>query len=432
MIHGGLKLNPKVKRPNGFDPIYDMIAKGSMEILSLSSLTGFIVTLTVPAYDSAYLNLKGSDFTQPVTDYILKFAVITRKVERFPLYNISKRSETPDSYLQEAKLQQHVWEKSISEGRPPICPSIANFSLFETDQAKNLCTFLSVKSRANLKLKKLFNDLLDICEERQLGVIVMPKIDGSETLDTLRYSRRPPDDPSPETIWGQWRRAEAQEDHSFVMKVCANVFAQVARMFLEIGVVHCDLHQNNILVNVEDGVVHTRLIDFGMATTLLDHESDDYLTSTQKSEIDASRVTLYDELKNPQNPIEYMKRVLRLIIGIDHTSYQQRHPDIHDKTHYQMDWYREFLDPRISDIFHETTFRLLVQMTTAKPSGLQQKQIDKYKLMNELVNLESMDHYATVEQCGRGCSISGGRKTNKKIKRSKKLNRYRGTRKPYT
>jgi hypothetical protein len=74
---GGLKLKNSSKK--GFKAVYDMInsPSGSLKLLTYKSLKGFMIFLTVSDSDSEYLTLNGTQFTKPVTSFILKFAVIT-------------------------------------------------------------------------------------------------------------------------------------------------------------------------------------------------------------------------------------------------------------------------------------------------------------------------------------------------------------------
>ena len=74
---GGLKLKNSSK--TGFKAVYDMInsSSGTVNLLTYKSLKGFMFILNVSAGDSEYLTLNGTQFTKPVTSFILKFAVIT-------------------------------------------------------------------------------------------------------------------------------------------------------------------------------------------------------------------------------------------------------------------------------------------------------------------------------------------------------------------
>ena len=148
---GGLKL--KHVRKQGFQAVSDMLRnpKSKLEILTYLSYKGFVFVLNVQEEFSEYFTLHEGRFDKPVTSFILKFALIKKYITELPPLRLSNRvvvkkaTESKQSFFEEAKLQQHVWKKSISEGKPAICPSIANFSLFDTIQSTNLLQFLQTK-----------------------------------------------------------------------------------------------------------------------------------------------------------------------------------------------------------------------------------------------------------------------------------------------
>ena len=61
-----------------------------------------------------------------------KFVIVTDIPSRdLKDYNgVHKSSESRESFFNEAKLQQYIWKESITFGRPAICPSVANLSMF--------------------------------------------------------------------------------------------------------------------------------------------------------------------------------------------------------------------------------------------------------------------------------------------------------------
>ena len=180
---GGLKLKDKNKK--GFLPIFDMVNKATcvLEVLTYESLKGFMVSLNISPEETEYLGLSDQNqFTKPITSFILKFAVITKNNDDSLLEykGIEKSSESKESYYEEAKLQQNIWKKSITGGRPEICPPVANFSLFDNDNSKELCTFFQEKTTGDVR--DIFNYLFDCINNTifGIGVIVMPKIENSK------------------------------------------------------------------------------------------------------------------------------------------------------------------------------------------------------------------------------------------------------------
>ena len=134
---GGVKRKADDMDSPGFTRIYNMVnaANSKLDVLNTGSLKGFMSNLTVDKEDSEYLNLRGKRFTEPVTNFILKFVILTDIPGRdLGYYNGKhKSSESRESFFNEAKLQQHIWKTSIAAGRPAICPSVANLSMFTTN-----------------------------------------------------------------------------------------------------------------------------------------------------------------------------------------------------------------------------------------------------------------------------------------------------------
>lgn len=152
---GGLKAINPTKR--GFEAIRDMInSEGSvLSILTISSAKGFMIKLDVLKEHSDYFNIgintttrtTNGIFDTPVTSFILKFAVITDRPDvNLPKYmGRIKQSESIDTFFNEAKLQQKIWKKSILWGGEAICPSVANFCLFDYNDTLVLIPMLREK-----------------------------------------------------------------------------------------------------------------------------------------------------------------------------------------------------------------------------------------------------------------------------------------------
>lgn len=293
---GGLKLKDPTK--TGFKAVYDMINSSScvLKLMTYQSLKGFIITLDVDPSDSEYLNVDmNGRFTDPVTSFLFKIAVITPRndteLEPFvgPKGTRNKSSESADSYFEEAKLQNTIWKKSIAGGRPEICPPIANFSLFDNNNSKKLLEFLYSKSnnddtRAVFQyLIKVNNTVKNGKRNNSIGVIIMPKVQ-SMTLDRITQMNihqqgsdegKPLDEISKEKL-----------DNAY-----ACVTAQTVRLFIDIGVIHFDLHDDNSLISNSNCV----LIDFGRASFTLSEEDDDYFNVGEKEEMKQKKEEFYNK-----------------------------------------------------------------------------------------------------------------------------------------
>lgn len=423
---GGLKLRDSSK--TGFIPIYDMINKHScvLTMLTYKSLKGFMISLDISQNDSEYFGLKNSRFEKPVTSFILKFAVIAPKNdEGLPVYKtVNKSSESKESYYEEAKLQQTIWTKSIAGGRPEMCPPVANFSLFDNENAKHLCNFFQSKSVGDVK--EIFDYLINLINTNNaygIGVIVMPKVERSLTFGDLIYA---PKDKVSKLI-----KNEAY----------ASVSAKIVRLFVEIGVIHFDLHTGNALVYFTPSGVDSLIIDFGRASNVMSPIDDDYITVTDKQKIIRDKNNFYNQLLSMSpdapdaNKKNYIFNVLNYIADIDYEKNQQMF-GFSDPNRYQMDWFDRY--PK--EVVPVDAFNILKQSITTEGLKMSVSTIKAYESKGYILDLNrrSINSFIVefpdksllppVQQCDEStglCVISGGKKRrksrkNKKHKKSRK------------
>ena len=286
---GGLYLKNIDKR--GFKPILDMIVhpESTIKVLTYSSLKGFMISLNVDKQQSEYNYLSETpprNFTKPVTDFLLKLAIITKKERNigrinFPssssssssiktrnIYNgfgismlldsdededsngILKYSETIDSFIEEAKIQQKIWYTSLSNNKDQICPSIANFSMFTNKNSRRLLNLLKYKTKDEV-LKHILNWIINILEnnetDTEIGIITMPLIQKSSTFDTYL---------------NLYENGEIPKNE-FLMSI-ESFLIQTLRLWIDHRIYHADLHMNNSLIyKNDDGEIKCVLIDFG-------------------------------------------------------------------------------------------------------------------------------------------------------------------------
>jgi hypothetical protein len=306
---GGLKLiNPS---KTGFTPIYDMINSpgADVQLLTFSSLKGFMLTLNISRDYSEYVKLKihknSARFTEPVTSFILKIAVIMRHGDKtlVPDYHgIVKASESRNSYFEEAKLQQNIWKKSITGGRKEICPPIANFSLFDPDNSINVLTLLFSKTNNN-KVKDVIQYLLNqINSNASIGIITMPMVEKSVTFyDFITY-------PVGDNFYGKTIQSEDETE-----AYCC-VITQLIKLFIFIGVVHYDLHMNNALIYLsEEGKLNCLLIDFGRASNIMEDIDDDYMSIADKEDARTEKENYLNQLLTFENQND-KKRLITIIL----------------------------------------------------------------------------------------------------------------------
>lgn len=340
-MHGGTKLKNREK--TGFKAIFDMIQSPNsrLELLTVASLKGFIFTLNVDQDYSEYLKLNKGRFGDSTTKFILKFAVIAPQNNTvIPNYKtIQKNSESASSFFEEATMQQTIWTKSIYGGKEEICPPVGNFSLFDNPNASELLSFLKDRSSVSTNSKDIFEYLLNIISTTSsygLGVIMMPLIENSITLgDAINNSSL---------------TSEQKE------QVYTKSLAQVTRLLIDIGVIHFDLHSNNLLIYIDsNNVIHSVIIDFGRASNIMSGQSDEYLTNQTKDLIKSQikgKDGWYDKLFKITDRNEkelFIKDIIENIAYHDRDYYQFTDGG------YQSDWMEDALtNPQIvGDAFDE-------------------------------------------------------------------------------
>jgi hypothetical protein len=435
--NGGLKLKSPEK--DGFNPIYDMINSnsGRLQVFTYNSLKGFMITLEVNEADSEYLTLNGNKFMNPVTSFILKFAIITPKDnENLPDYNRARKaSESRNSYFEEAKLQQRIWKTSISGGREEICPPVANFSLFDNDNAKNLLQFLQGKTISDRNTKNVFDYLFSYINsniESEIGIIVMPKVERSTTFSD--FMKRP----DGSDFYGLTLNKEIKSR----AEIC--VAAQASRLLIDIGVIHFDLHMKNALIFLSKyNNIECVLIDFGRASDIMNDSNDVYFDRIEKKNMRNKKDDYFDYLFRNNDDDDIKKRlvfsILKTIADKDKEKNQAMfvysQPD-----YYQMQWFDDF--PRTNDVLLDTFNKLKQSMevvqtkitnATFKAYEREGNFVDFNKRINDfIVPFPKLQSCSDDTKKG-NCIVMGGMKTktckkHKKNKKHKKHKKHKKTR----
>ena len=368
MQRGGLKLKDRQK--TGFTPVYDMIEKGTLSLLTYSSLKGFMINLEVPEEYSEYLALnKSIRFETPVTNFILKFAVITplndMRLDRYK--NKSKSSESKQSFFEEAKLQQYIWKTSIAGGKPEICPPVANFSLFDNVNSRYLLDYL--KGKTSRDTREVFDYLLDQVNgyNSGIGIIVMPKIENSDTLHQFVLNN----------------------DETSANQAYACVIAQIVKLFIIIKVIHFDLHRGNALIYWNpDSVIESYLIDFGRASFMNDNNYE-YLDSRKKTQCLEEGEKYFKEMfslihKSDAEKGEFMLKVIKYIADRD----LEENGRIFNKTRPQMNWYASCTD----DVF-QMAFDKLIEITISDSTRMGNSTITSYENNGSLIKFRDISEF---------------------------------------
>jgi hypothetical protein len=403
---GGLKL--KKVGDTKFAPVFNMLnsTNAKLELLTYSSLKGFLFVLTVDEDDAEYADYTRSRFTTNVTSYLLKIAVISPRNDELlpPFKNVTKCTESEQSYFEEAKLQQTIWNTSISTGgRTQTCPSVANFSIFDNDNSKHLLNFLICKA-SSPKTTQVFGYLQNKCiaihTTYSIGMIVMPFIDKSETFFHFEFAQneRMLAQSHPNTKFTERTRMKAiiSNENKIVYNAYVDAMAELIRLFIDIGVIHYDAHPLNILVFQKEGKSKSVIIDFGRASNLLDNTADDYLNVTQKKKLGLKKKQFYDEFFTTQRKSEldkalFITRVMEEYMKTDYEKNMEKFDGIESA---QMSWLWEYVTNKLTtkeirDVFLASVFdKLETLVTVTSDAGVNTKNIVKMIKSGQMFDVE--------------------------------------------
>jgi len=214
-----------------------------------------------------------------------------------------------------------------------------------------------------------------------------------------------------------------------VHKVYSVFIAETIRLFVEVGIIHFDLHLNNALIyNDTNGDFKCLIIDFGRVSNILDDKSDVYLTIAAKETLRLERDNIMDMIIGIKRvkKAEFISYILDLIKRVNN-----------------MAWYSNLikkLSPENKDKIFSDAFDLLKGlMTVTSFSSMQKNTIKNYEAQGFFVNFYkdisefqasipcSMDDTEKESSDGTylGCSIMGGRKrkTRKYFKKRRSFNK---------
>lgn len=377
MQYGGLKLQKVGDNSDniGFTPVYNMIQKGKLELLTASSLKGFMFTLNVPKdNDSRYFELNRAKFTKKVKSFILKFVIIASKNDTSlgKYGEKSKASESNESFFEEAKTQQNIWVKSITGATKEICPSIANFSLFHNSTSVEFIKYLLNSNNVDLNamhpLNFIYNKLL-VNKDYELGIITMKNYEKSRTLHSFLSES-----------------GISDNDKKYVFSC---IITKIIRLFL-LGYIHFDLHSNNILVVYDDkgnNIVDYDcvIIDYGRVSNLNDKKNDKYLSSGQKQHLTSLRDNLFDfilDIKSSTSSsnFEYIMNIILTFDENNNKKYGNNYP--------QMKWYNNDIIKSIiqsSELFYKIKNEVTVDIN----GKIMEETIRRFVKNDEFFNYES-------------------------------------------
>jgi hypothetical protein len=264
-----------------------------------------------------------------------------------------------------------------------------------------------------------------------IGVIVMPKVESSCTF--IQFIKTP----SGTDFHGITIDKEAK-DEAF-----ASVAAQTARLFIQIGVIHFDLHYANALIFItSEGNISSLIIDFGRASNILDPSPDMYFNSQEKLEIVEDRQQSYDlffpksrrSVQTVQDKEIAINAALYYIAKVDNEKNRVLY-SIDNPNHIQMSWFNDYkprkIAPHAFDIFKRIT------TVNIDKEGIKSDTIKNYERDGSILSFKDTDadsFFADFPFCENPgfCAISGGKrhrrtKGNRKHKKTRKYRKSRRT-----
>jgi len=486
--NGGLKqkkyhspTSGKPKPKPMFTAIEDMLRSpgATFEVLTCSSLKGFMFTLTVLPEHSEFFKQSrpGGKFDVPETEFIVKFCITSDNeygIDKFKFPPtakndwVGKETESAEGFFEEAKLQQNIWRHSVSAGKEPLCPSVAAFQILEHSRALRFLSGFPTTGKSGKTSASAVSAGLSLCTTDKsrytidylskqirkhppsssssrfdLGILLMSKIPNSMTLDDYL------------------NRHQGASGVDARLHVKSLMLAKVIRLFIEGKAIHFYFHPGNgmVILGPSGDLESTILIDFGRASSLQNPNADGYLNPVEKQQFLAlidgpsggirmsSRSTSglktvtgwYDEClhyclqgSTPVQRAAYLSKVLKAIIDVEHEKSQAKFHDPADPTEYPVTRYQT---QWVEDLFEPGQTRV----TPAAGFSIQQRWADV--TFGELCRTSVVQASASCSASGKDClqfsdgetavtyTLNGGAKskTSKKSKKSKKLKKSKNS-----
>jgi hypothetical protein len=365
-------------------------ASSKLDLLTYRSNKGFIFTLDVADQTKALFKYWNYLSEPDIQDYLIKLVIVTQyNDDPLPAFNgIDKSSESMDSFFREAKIQSRVWELSTLSSRPNFTPCVIDFSLFNRDNGSRFLGLLKSKIQSGSRGDDVIDYLMGLIQDPTytLGLLVMPFLHKSEKLN--------------EYI------ARSNVDNRINMYI--DCLAKVISLYLFNGLMHYDLHQENILVKrQQDGTYSPFVIDFGRSSQvdLLNpaeyFQNDEFLLPAEQQASVPQRSTFRDrfialimpgrrenaktfELK--QN--EFMSEVIQYLKTMDHTI-NHRMFAMANPTDYQMDWIEDIISQPNVDVknsYLQRIWSIVLEDNMISDVGTRLSTIQRYKKENKLIN----------------------------------------------
>jgi len=266
--HGGLALKNKdqfegTTNTEKYAKAFTYMIQNASEIkcISYRSLVGYIFIIKIEPNDAVFLNLDSANkYTIPVTNILVKFALITPTKKEYA--DGTKITINNEDFEKEKNIQLDIYRKTIQRNTP-ICPSIIYYDVIPNTANSELLTIFSNKREVkNSKTQMITRDILFYKNNKSVnvGIIGMEYANGYTTFNNYL------DDITRDQTIRIYNSRECGDN----CRCIANIIINIIRLFISTGIIHMDLHTNNIMVNVNEN--KSLLIDFGFYNKLIDTE----------------------------------------------------------------------------------------------------------------------------------------------------------------
>jgi hypothetical protein len=236
---------------------------------------------------------------------------------------------------------------TVAGSRLPISPPIVSFSLFDNENGKNFLTFLNykVKKPKSVHTVKYLRRVLQNLDYG-LGMIIMSKVLHSDTFENFLDLPRN----------GRNLFQGVQVTDQVVSEVYAKLISKIVRLYIEVGVIHFDLHLKNALIYRQRGnSLDAYIIDYGRASDVKDNATtNEYLGPSEKPQLHKRSEALHANVLDlchpgkrapptPQEKIKFISDVIDPLRQLEHTKSQQLYGDQNSYPYgrYQFDWMEE-------------------------------------------------------------------------------------------
>lgn len=255
----------------GIRPFYGMCeSEGTtLDAVTTDSLHGFVLQLNIaPDAVAPYADFTLEDKVIDARSFIIKMVIIDSPgLTELPPFsyngmNYRKKTVSEENFTNEVNLQKHIWSNSFSTTANTICPSVAYSIIFKDNtDALELLNKLGGISERSVKSNVVLEYLLGAVNSNnyRVGFLLMPTIPNPTTLLQFEHEQIA-------------LMAEGKADTKLLYGVISIIIAQIVRMFIQLKVLHFDLHKQNVLLYqyIKNGerYIDSKIIDFGRASRI--------------------------------------------------------------------------------------------------------------------------------------------------------------------